>query len=506
MRTLKSTLLNICCVIICLLVSQAHGQYCSASSDNCDYEYISDVYVGTIENGGTGCSGYGDYTSMSTIMEVGGSYLITVTNGEPYSGDQCGIWVDWNADEDFFDPNEAITVTGSPGYGPYTAMITPPPGAATGDTRMRVRVMWTGILSSCGTTTYGEVEDYTINVAPPTTTWLEPIADAYVSLDYPNTNYGTETKLRVGEKDSAGYTIYLKFDLSSIPPGQAIFSAQLHLHAYEVSYYAPSVLAKFVTDDSWQETEITGANAPTSYGSTLAVSIAPGDNAWDVTVNVDQSYTTDGVYSVQLGYFLRDYDEYYAHFGSREHPTPSFRPYLEIEHDVPFCGGTGTADNPYQICTGEQMNNIGRLPARWDKHYKLMADISMADYSGSSYNKIGTSSPTSRPYTPFKGVFNGNYHSISDFSYFAYSSSDDLYIGLFGYVHDGTIKNLKLISPNIYTNHYSQRFVGPIAGYIERTDIFGCSVIGGTVDGEDYVGGLIGISKTSSLSRLNHWI
>lgn len=318
-----------------------------------------------------------------------------------------------------------------------------------------------------------------------------------MTWDDPDTNYGTETKLRVGEEDYYGYITYLKFDLSAIPPGLAIFSAQLHLYAYEVSFdYAPGVAPLLVIDDSWQETEITGANAPdVYYKKVLYVRIAPGDNVWDVGVDVDRTYITDGVYSVQLGYIMSSVHEYYAHFGSREHPTPSMRPYLEIECGVPFCGGTGISDEPYQICTGEQMNNIGRLPARWHQDYKLMADISLADYSGGSYNIIGISPAYIEPRLPFTGIFDGNYHSISGFSY---SSSNDSYVGLFGYVSDGTIKNLQLVSPNITDpGHDDMSYVGPIVGCTNLADISGCSVIGGTVEGQEFIGGLVGSSSAS---------
>jgi hypothetical protein len=73
-----------------------------------------------------------------------------------------------------------------------------------------------------------------------TTIMLAPVADAYISWDYPNTNYGTETKLRVGEKASAGYMPYLKFDLSAIPSGCAVFSAKLHLLYCATGYIANS--------------------------------------------------------------------------------------------------------------------------------------------------------------------------------------------------------------------------------------------------------------------------
>jgi hypothetical protein len=138
--------------------------YCDARG-SCD-EYISNVLVGNINNS-SGCSGYADYTALSTEMTVGGAYPITVTNGILYyPQDQCGIWVDWNQDGDFDDPCEAITVSGTPGVGPYTATIVPPLNAAVGGSRMRIRITYTGVVSPCGDTTYGEVEDYTIIVSP----------------------------------------------------------------------------------------------------------------------------------------------------------------------------------------------------------------------------------------------------------------------------------------------------------------------------------------------------
>jgi len=138
--------------------------YCTPGATTCD-EYISNVHVGTINNSSACTSGgYKDYTALSTNMTIGTGYTITVTNGNGYIDDQCGIWVDWNHDGDFADANETITVNGTPGVGPYTATISPPLGAATGTTRMRIRITYTGTLDPCDTVQYGETEDYTINV------------------------------------------------------------------------------------------------------------------------------------------------------------------------------------------------------------------------------------------------------------------------------------------------------------------------------------------------------
>lgn len=132
--------------------------YCDASG-GCD-EYIGNVTIGTINNSSE-CTGYSDYTDIATALNVDEGYQITVTNGNPYFLDQCGIWVDWNQNEDFTDDG-TIQVNGSPGEGPYTATITPPSDAPGGETRMRIRIRYTGSLDPCGETQYGEVEDYTL--------------------------------------------------------------------------------------------------------------------------------------------------------------------------------------------------------------------------------------------------------------------------------------------------------------------------------------------------------
>jgi len=140
-----------------VITSKDMLEYCDASGGG--DEYISKVEVGDISNS-SGSEDYVDYTNFSTTMEVGESYNITIENGNPYSADQCGVWIDWDQNGEFDDG----MVSFATGMGPYVGTITPPEGAAPGETRMRVRIIWTGELLPCGTTTYGEVEDYTINV------------------------------------------------------------------------------------------------------------------------------------------------------------------------------------------------------------------------------------------------------------------------------------------------------------------------------------------------------
>lgn len=136
--------------------------YCGIGSGVCD-EYISRVQMGSIDNTSM-CTagGYQNYTNLSTNVETGADYSITVNNPAPYTGDECGIFVDWNQDGDFDDADESIAVSGGPGT--FTATITPPDGALSGATRMRIRITYNKTPTSCGIDTYGETEDYTLNV------------------------------------------------------------------------------------------------------------------------------------------------------------------------------------------------------------------------------------------------------------------------------------------------------------------------------------------------------
>jgi len=142
--------------------------YCEAGG-GCD-EYIENVTVGDINNT-TACDNYGDYTSISTAVEPGGSYPITVTIGNGYSSDQGGIWVDWNQDM-AFDPSEEVPLYDYTGPGPYMGTIVVPTDAAPGSARMRIRLVWNAIPAPCGVTSYGEVEDYTLMVGEPIPTYM----------------------------------------------------------------------------------------------------------------------------------------------------------------------------------------------------------------------------------------------------------------------------------------------------------------------------------------------
>jgi GEVED domain/Secretion system C-terminal sorting domain len=152
--------------------------YCAASTSNISYERITNVTCGSINNTSANSS-YTNYTALSTNVSVGVPRSITVTIGNAYSSDRVLIWVDWNNNGTLTDAGEAVYASAA-GVGPFSTSFTPPAGTSIGSKRMRIRLTDSAAganLTPCGASTYGEVEDYTLNVVAAMPTATEPIKD-----------------------------------------------------------------------------------------------------------------------------------------------------------------------------------------------------------------------------------------------------------------------------------------------------------------------------------------
>jgi hypothetical protein len=165
--------------------------------------------------------------------------------------------------------------------------------------------------------------------------------------------------------------------------------------------------------------------------------------------------------------------------------------YADAVLKVKYGGGTGGPDNPYLIYTAEQMNAIGVNPEDWDKHFKLMNDIDLRAFTGTDFNLIGYYR-NENDREPFTGVFDGNGHTISNFSYRIGPMVIIEGIGLFRYVGgtDMEIKDLGLIDPNVVA--VGERGVGSLVGIMEYGAITNCYVQNGHISGNTWVGGLAG--------------
>lgn len=167
--------------------------------------------------------------------------------------------------------------------------------------------------------------------------------------------------------------------------------------------------------------------------------------------------------------------------------------------------GDGTINNPYEIQNVEELIlladtvNIKR-EAYEGKYFKLTSDINLSDGQMSGvWNVIG-----SNDVNKFKGHFDGNNKTIKGLVSEPNSNSDYAVKGLFGYVENGSIKNLTL--ENVKVASINNK-VGALAADIVSTSIENCHVsgvvVGETSRATDVAGGLVG-SATGTKSSISY--
>jgi len=158
-----------------IIVAAATGPCTPSVSGTCD-EYIQNVALNTINNT-TACTsgGYTSYASTSTSLAKGSQYTVTVTPavgatiGQAYTNDEIAVWIDYNNDFTFSTAERVGYVLVATGWSNQLT-FTVPTTATTGAVRMRVRISYSVVAESgapidpCAVATYGETEDYTVNL------------------------------------------------------------------------------------------------------------------------------------------------------------------------------------------------------------------------------------------------------------------------------------------------------------------------------------------------------
>ncbi|SNS30754.1 hypothetical protein SAMN05446037_1007136 [Anaerovirgula multivorans] len=117
--------------------------------------------------------------------------------------------------------------------------------------------------------------------------------------------------------------------------------------------------------------------------------------------------------------------------------------------------GDGTPENPYQIWTAEDLNNV-----RYDlsAHYIQMADIDLSGYR--NWQPIWDKNL----WIPFTGTYDGNFFSISNLKI----ESSESFLGLFGACCDAILTKIKIINTDI---------IGTGSGFFQYAGIL-CAVAG----------------------------
>ena len=156
--------------------------------------------------------------------------------------------------------------------------------------------------------------------------------------------------------------------------------------------------------------------------------------------------------------------------------------------DLQFsCGGTGTANDPYQICTREDMEMLANtITAGWNTsgyYFKVMNDIS------------GITTPVGNSNRSFQGHFDGNGKTLT-LNINDYNSNG--YRGLFGYVGSGAEIENVITAGSVTSNSV---YAGGIAARADGATIRNCENKANIYSYAYSVGGVVGYSYNTKITN-----
>ena len=137
--------------------------YCASSGTTYNLEWIAGVDIDSFSNT-SGSAGYSDFTGLTVQLTSGSTASVTLTPGKAAGKPQTEywkVWIDYNVDGDFDDAGEEVFSGSSKNAitGNFTV------AAVTAYTGLRVAMKRDAYPTPCETFTYGEVEDYAVNIS-----------------------------------------------------------------------------------------------------------------------------------------------------------------------------------------------------------------------------------------------------------------------------------------------------------------------------------------------------
>ncbi len=184
----------------------------------------------------------------------------------------------------------------------------------------------------------------TVDIPPPTTITLSPVADTYTQQNTPTTNYGIQPAVLIRQDVANALTRggYFEFDLSGLPSGM-IVDAKLKLFgSQDQGGTGTTIMAVGGTANTpWSETALNYNNAQALTGLSLAgpalsmVSVMPPPAKfydWDVkSYIISRRYSGTG--TIGLGY--TDANTYRSTFNSKEAATNKPQLVVSIDTRIP---------------------------------------------------------------------------------------------------------------------------------------------------------------------------
>jgi hypothetical protein len=163
-----------------------------------------------------------------------------------------------------------------------------------------------------------------------------------------------------------------------------------------------------------------------------------------------------------------------------------------------YSGGDGSTNNPYQIANASDLLLLSADANDYNDSFILVNNINLAGYT---FDKAVIAPGDVNIYTgfliAFTGIFDGNGFTIRNFKY----ESKYEVVGLFGYIENATIKNLRVEDINISGDGY---MVGGICGSNLNSNIFDCYLTG-SINGYSLIGGICGYNDSGMIKNCHSY-
>lgn len=341
-----------------------------------------------------------------------------------------------------------------------------------------------------------------------------------------NVWFGGRTDLIVGNQGIANVEVGNPKTNISFYPLQSEKNGVQKVLVYAQHNYAADKFVLYVKYNN-------GTVAVLTQGTEYTVGTLDTNNTFGTFVNVvsqadpvvDTNVTASGTGNFS-GNITKYYTAMFSDFGWKKDKSPSDEDW-------------GSQDNPYVISTPEHLLRLSQIVnggMAWnsiqntvtagvciapqttakatsrdykDAYFLVTVDIDMSGYISTDgvYNflPIGTRSTQNQTELPFSATFDGGDNTITYVynvgSFYNVDGARTNYVGLFGYLKDATISNLKVASNgglSITDNDgiVGIEYVGGIAGCAVDSTLYNTVLAyGGWVRGENYVGGIVGYGE-----------
>lgn len=263
--------------------------YCIPGGDCTVGDGFTDFAFAGIENYESGCSdgGYGVFTYMEASVEIGNTYTATMASG--YSSNFASIWIDFDQDLEFSEAERILTDFEMGAAGELVNVdITIPGWGLPGTTTMRIGASWSDPSSPdpCAILTYGEWEDYTIEVTGSSINYNAGVA----SIDMPPViqqgdytpaatvkNYGAETISFPVTCSTDGYSSTV--NVTDLAAGEEI-SVEFEVWAAAVGNYVIEVVTDLSGDEFPANDMLSADIAVIEWAPTKMVVGEEGTGTW----------------------------------------------------------------------------------------------------------------------------------------------------------------------------------------------------------------------------------